>query len=412
MRKHFSHNKKIGSTVLIATVFLGVWAATATADDITLNIKGDTPEEKLKHISKEKKKTKQTIKLKEKQKSIINKQLENIVKEEKNLEQKIRENRKQLEETSEKVKRLAQIIAEQERTIAAQRKILAGLLRSQYEQVGNNNLSARLFTARDGTVELDKLARINKKTQETLERIRKLREKTRLDHDKLKEAQKKLTDTEEKLRQRDSYLESTRNYKRYLINKTKREINKFTEKLSKLEEKERELQREIERIESGKLDNLNYGNLPSRAKADMTLPVKKYWLSQSYGKATFRNKYYSFHNGWDMAYRGDGDIRAAGEGKVIARGDNGRNAYGRWLAVDHQNGLVTMYAHLKSFKVKVGDKVKKGEKIAVMGNTGFSTGRHLHFTIYAANTFEVVKRSGLRLPTGASVNPSRYLSPR
>jgi len=89
--------------------------------------------------------------------------------------------------------------------------------------------------------------------------------------------------------------------------------------------------------------------------------------------------YYRNHDGIDIGNPQYPTIYAAGSGKVVFTGKN--SGYGNYVIIDHGNGFRTVYAHLKSYSVKVGDWVKKGQKIAKMGNTGTSTGTHLHFEI-------------------------------
>ncbi len=86
-----------------------------------------------------------------------------------------------------------------------------------------------------------------------------------------------------------------------------------------------------------------------------------------------------FHTGIDI----DGDtgdaIWAAAGGTVIGAGWNG--GYGKCIQIDHGNGVVTLYAHLDSISVKVGETVVKSQYIGAQGSTGWSTGSHLHFEI-------------------------------
>ncbi len=96
-------------------------------------------------------------------------------------------------------------------------------------------------------------------------------------------------------------------------------------------------------------------------------------------------QYYGWkHTGIDI----DGDysspLYAAADGVVETAGWNS-GGYGLQIIVDHPNGMKTRYAHSSKLFVKVGDSVKKGQVIAMMGTTGRSTGTHLHFEVYTNN---------------------------
>ncbi|MBI2625768.1 M23 family metallopeptidase, partial [Candidatus Parcubacteria bacterium] len=135
-------------------------------------------------------------------------------------------------------------------------------------------------------------------------------------------------------------------------------------------------------------------------------------LSQGYGPTSstgFINDGYQFHNGVDIAASFGSPVRAARNGKVVGVGDLGRWAYGRWVAVEHDNGLTTLYAHLSLAAARLGQVVRRGDIIGYEGSTGFSTGPHLHFTVYASSTFRFEERPYGTLPIGGSINPLDYL---
>jgi len=88
---------------------------------------------------------------------------------------------------------------------------------------------------------------------------------------------------------------------------------------------------------------------------------------------------WEFHKGLDIAGPIGTPVIAAAAGSVTFAGSKG--AYGKVMIINHGHGLITRYAHLSRFLKKPGEKVKRGEKIALMGNTGRSTGPHLHYEV-------------------------------
>ncbi len=384
-------------------IFILLTHKSLAADDLT---------DKLDKIKKEIKKTEKLQNVKQNQATIIQRQIENITKEARSLEEKIKKEEKELRQLNDAIERTRMSIIEQEKTIAAQKKILSHLIRKQYETRARSPIvhfllpHALTFTANDY------ITQTQKKIHGTIAHITKLRAKMEKDRRTLERKKNELEETKKKLEKRNEYLESAYSYKKYLMNRTKREISAYANKINKLEQEEEAIRREIERIEAGKIDSVNFANLPSKKKADFDYPVKKVIITQYYGRTKFSARAYrsGFHNGVDFG--GGGDILAAGDGKVIATGNMGRYGYGKWVAIDHKNGLVTLYGHMSKIKVRKGEKVDKGDKIGVMGTTGYSTGVHLHFSVFAASTFEVVNSSrvsGIKVPTGASVNPMLYL---
>ena len=96
--------------------------------------------------------------------------------------------------------------------------------------------------------------------------------------------------------------------------------------------------------------------------------------------ATRITQYYSWrHHGLDIAQRGTVPIYAADSGTVESAGWG--TGYGYNIVINHGGGKKTRYAHMSKFYVGKGDKVSKGHTLGLMGNTGWSTGQHLHFEV-------------------------------
>lgn len=107
----------------------------------------------------------------------------------------------------------------------------------------------------------------------------------------------------------------------------------------------------------------------------------------------FGSRWGRTHTGTDICGEVGDAIKAADTGVVITA-EYQENGYGNIIIIDHQNGVHTWYAHLDSMNVSAGDVVEKGDKIGELGNTGYSTGPHLHFEVRE---------------NGSPVNPSKYL---
>ena len=94
----------------------------------------------------------------------------------------------------------------------------------------------------------------------------------------------------------------------------------------------------------------------------------------------FAPRWGTFHKGIDIANAVGTPIVAVEDGEVIDSGP--ANGFGNWIRLRHEDGTVTVYGHMETLDVAVGEKVHAGQKIAGMGSRGFSTGSHLHFEVH------------------------------
>ena len=108
---------------------------------------------------------------------------------------------------------------------------------------------------------------------------------------------------------------------------------------------------------------------------DFMVPVSSYTFTSG-----FKMRWGRLHGGVDLAVPEGTPVYAADNGKVIVAGNLG-DGYGNYIILDHQNGYKTLYAHNSELLVSVGDVVAQGEQLALSGNTGNSTGPHVHFEI-------------------------------
>lgn len=224
-----------------------------------------------------------------------------------------------------------------------------------------------------------------------------------------KELKDDLVDFKNELQSKSRLIESQKQEKNAFLKETKNQEAEYQKIISKIQIKQATIQKEIFELE----DKLRgeVGGVPPPRPGALAWPLLGR-LTQGYGPTFvtgFYNDAYKFHNGIDIAFEYGAPIRASLEGAVVASGDNGRYAYGKWLAIRHNNGLTTLYAHFSAKIVGVGESVRQGQIIGYEGSTGFVTGSHLHFTVYSTNTFHVENRWFGILPLGGSINPLDYL---
>ncbi|WP_343226544.1 murein hydrolase activator EnvC family protein [Paenibacillus dendritiformis] len=170
-------------------------------------------------------------------------------------------------------------------------------------------------------------------------------------------------------------------------------LMEFAKQRAELIRKKNELNAQRQQRKTGQTSRKVY----TYSGGKLGLPLQAdYYISSPFGYRTdpITGAKSAFHSGIDMATPGGTPIYAAEDGAVIVAEWYG--GYGNCVIIDHGNGLWTLYGHIRpgGIKVQKGDTVKRGDKIAEVGQTGRATGNHLHFEV--------------RL-NGEQVNPDDYL---
>ena len=125
--------------------------------------------------------------------------------------------------------------------------------------------------------------------------------------------------------------------------------------------------------------NYSNANIPDSYKIDLTgfyMPTPSTKITDIFG---YRPRRRRSHAGLDIKVQVGDSIHAAFDGKVRVVQDQGRRGYGKYIVIRHDNGLETVYGHLSKHLVKPDQLVRAGDVIGLGGNTGRSTGSHLHF---------------------------------
>jgi len=310
-------------------------------------------------------------------------------------------------------------IIETEEKIEAKKKAIAEILRELQQKENESPMIVflRNKTLSDSVFEIQSLADLNNNLSLDIAEMESLKQKLNNSLDETAN-KKQLKEYENNyLKNKKLITEEVKKEKQTLLAQTKNKENVYQKILSDLEKKQREIAAEIEKTEEELRLKIDPSALPGKRPGVLAAPLAgPLRLTQEYGATKFASRVYAgrFHNGVDYGAAIGTPVLAAEKGKVIAVDNQDRycyrGAYGKYVVIQHENNLTTLYAHLSLQTVAVGDYVLRGQIIGYTGKTGYAIGPHLHFTVYASQTFYI---KGSRfcgpMPYGGSLNPLDYL---
>ncbi len=236
-------------------------------------------------------------------------------------------------------------------------------------------------------------------------------------HEETTEYRGDLVELKQQYSDQNTVLVSNKTEKDKLLSATKSEEAEY-QKLLKEKEVARDLIiKEMRDFESKLQFILDPTTVPAKGTVVFDWPLENVVITQLFGGTEFAKQNASvyggraYHPGVDFGAPRGTPILAPLSGTVRATGDTdafpGCYSWGKWTLIDHANGLSTLYAHQSVQSVVPGQSVKTGETIGYVGNTGYSTGPHLHFTVYAKAGVNVRKFNEIKTVTscGAATTP-------
>ncbi len=267
--------------------------------------------------------------------------------------------------------------------------------------------------------EVQEIMNFDNQLTDQLEDLKNLKKEKNKNLDAISQEKKLEEKTNFNLINKKEILKDQKSSEKLLLSETKNKESLYNIKLKKLEKIRSEVSFEIEKIEKELRKKINPNLLPIPRPGVLLKPLNGI-LTQGYGYTKFARTHYRSHrhNGIDIAAPFGSPIFAADDGKVIAVGNQDKycwhGAYGKFIVIQHPNNLTTFYAHLSRQVVSVGDKVKRGQIIGYIGNSGYCFGRnggvHLHFSVYSSPTFYMgMSHSCGPMPYGGDLNPLNYL---
>ena len=171
---------------------------------------------------------------------------------------------------------------------------------------------------------------------------------------------------------------------------------------------------------------LNPNSIPKKNSSALGWPLEKIIITQNFGVTSASGRLYASgsHNGTDFGAKVGTPVFAMADGTLSAQGDTDTQcrgvSFGKWILIKYNNGLASTYGHLSGFNLSPGATVKAGDVVGFSGNTGYTTGPHLHVSMYPADAVNAISRPSASCPgknmimpvaaTNAYLDPLTYMS--
>lgn len=239
------------------------------------------------------------------------------------------------------------------------------------------------------------------------------------------EERKALLGLKSELSDRKKIAEQTKKEKSVLLAQTSNQESNFAKILKQKIALKDAFEKELDDYEATLKFILDPSSIPPRGKKVFSPPLDNMFVTQNFGKSTAvgsnGQRLYATgtHNGTDFRAPVGTPLKAMQKGVVAGVGDTDvacpRASFGKWVLIRYANGLASVYGHMSLIKVEQGQAVNVGDIVGYSGNTGYSTGPHLHVSVYASAGVNVESRpskscSG-RIYTLPLAAPSAYLNP-
>jgi murein DD-endopeptidase MepM/ murein hydrolase activator NlpD len=237
---------------------------------------------------------------------------------------------------------------------------------------------------------------------------------------------KKLTGYKTQLADQQVILDNTRKEQKELLTVTRNKESNYRKILNKNIAKKESFEKELFSYGSQLKRELDKKSIPTIGSKILSWPLGVVRITQHFGRTKDAARLYASgtHNGIDFAASRGSLVKSAASGTVIGTGNTDttcpKSSYGKWVLIRHNNGLSTLYGHLDLIKVTAGQSIETGDVIGYSGNTGYATGPHLHFTVFASGGVQIGsfaskacsgKTYTMPLPTAqnAYLDPEAYL---
>lgn len=396
MHKKFLIN--LGLFLLITNLLTAGGLFAVSVDEIknTINDRQNT----IKKLDEEIKQFEQKIDVTRQQGNSLKKELEQIDLTRQKLQTSLTSTQNKIIVTDDNISNLKKNIQTTEEKIYDDKKIIAETLRKIHETETDNlpEIIVSVNRLTDLWDELSQFQSLGEKLNDHIVSLRGSKQALETNKGQKEQEKNKLSNLKGDLSDQKKAVDITKQVKDTLLTETKSKESTYQKLLADRKKKKQEVEAEIAKAEAELRYALDPSKLPSTGTGVMAWPLIKHVITQGFGNTSFAQSHQAVysgkgHNGIDLAANIGTQIYSAENGQIVGIGDTDKTcqgaSLGKWVLIRHDNGLSTLYAHLSLIKVSSDQRVKRGEVIGLSGNTGYSTGPHLHFGLYASDGVKV-----------------------
>ena len=285
-----------------------------------------------------------------------------------------------------------------------------------------DNIVETLLSKNDFTLiwnDIDNMVTVREKIREKIVELKQIKGQLEDTRKETIAAKKELTTLKSRLADQKKIVEQNTVDKKKLLAQTKNNEANYQKLLRDRLVKKLAFEKELRDYESQLQFILDPSKLPSSGV--LSWPLDNIYVTQLFGKTKAGKKLYAngTHNGADFRASVGTSVKAMADGTVAGIGDTDIQCYGvsfgRFIFIKYNNGLASTFGHLSLVKVNAGDRVSRGEVVGYTGNTGYSTGPHLHVSVYASEAVDLQTLPSKSCPGRVLTQPispiNAYLDP-
>lgn len=269
--------------------------------------------------------------------------------------------------------------------------------------------------------EIEFLKIIQENIEKSIQEIFQVKKVLEVDKTEEQLRKEELEKEKEKLKTKQTSLNIVKSEQKKELDITKNQESNFKKILAERKKQKEAFEKEMFDYEKKLKYVLNPASIPKSGSSALGWPLESVRITQQFGVTNASKRLYSSgsHNGVDFGAKIGTPILSMGEGVLVAQGDTDLNcrgvSFGKWILIKYNNGLASTYGHLSQQTMLTGSAVKAGDVVGFSGNTGYSTGPHLHVSMYPADAVNAISRPSNSCPGKSMTMPvaavNAYLDP-